>query len=137
MNKNTIITLVIGLIIGVGGMLAVSALTSNDNSKQAATTEQQTTTTDNSSMSMADMNKQLEGLSGDEFDKAFIEMMISHHEGAIDMANLAATRAKHDETKSLSKDIISAQTGEISKMQQWQMDWGYMSSDNSMPGMNH
>ena len=137
MNKNAIITLAIGLIIGVGGMLGVSALTSNDDSKHVATIEQQTTTTDRSSMSMTEMNRQLEKLSGDEFDKAFIEMMISHHEGAIDMANLAATRAKHDEIKSLSKDIISAQTGEISKMQQWQMDWVYVSSDSSMPGMNH
>ena len=137
MNKNAIITLAIGLIIGVGGMLGVSALTSNDDSKQVATIEQQTTTTDRSSMSMTEMNRQLEKLSGDEFDKAFIEMMISHHEGAIDMANLAATRAKHDEIKSLSKDIISAQTGEISKMQQWQMGWVYVSSDSSMPGMNH
>lgn len=135
MNKNTIITLVIGLIIGVGGTFSVLALANNDN-KQVTTTEQQAST-DNSSMSMADMNKQLEGLSSDEFDKVFIEMMISHHQGAIDMANLAATRAKHDEVKTLSKDIISAQTDEISKMQQWQMDWGYMSGESSMPGMNH
>lgn len=136
MNKNTIITLAIGLIIGVGGTLSVSALTNNEDSKQAATTEQQTST-DHSSMTMADMNKQLEKLSGDEFDKTFIEMMTVHHEGAVAMAELIPTRAKHDEIKTLGQAIIAAQTKEIAEMKQWQMDWGYTTSDSSMPGMNH
>lgn len=137
MNKNTIVTLAIGLIIGVGGTLGVSALTNKDNNKQVATTNQQTTSTDHSSMSMADMNKQLEGLTGDEFDKAFIEMMIAHHEGAVAMAELIPSRAKHDEIKTLGQAIIAAQTKEITEMKQWQMDWGYTSSESSMPGMNH
>lgn len=136
MNKNTIMTLVIGLIIGVGGTLSVSALNNNGDTKQAATSELQTST-DHSSMTMADMNKQLEKLSGDEFDKTFIEMMTVHHEGAVAMAELIPTRAKHDEIKTLGQAIIAAQTKEIAEMKQWQMDWGYATSDNSMPGMNH
>jgi uncharacterized protein (DUF305 family) len=136
MNKNAIIGLIIGLIIGIGGTIGVTALTNDDGAKQATTTEQ-TASTDHSSMSMVDMNKELAGKTSDDFDKAFLEMMIAHHQGAIDMANLAPTRAKHDEIKSLSQDIITAQNKEISDMQQWQMDWGYMTSDNSMPGMNH
>lgn len=136
MNKNTIMTLVIGLIIGVGGTLGVSVLISDDDAKQVATTEQQIST-DHSSMTMADMNKQLEKLSGDEFDKTFIEMMTVHHEGAVAMAELIPNRAKHDEIKTLGTAIIAAQTKEIAEMKQWQMDWGYTSSDNSMPSMNH
>ena len=136
MNKNAIIGLIIGLIIGVGGTIGVTALTNDDGAKQATTTEQ-TASTDHSSMSMVDMNKELANKTGDDFDKAFLEMMIAHHQGAIDMANLAPTRAKHDEIKTLSQAIITAQKKEISDMQQWQMDWGYMTSDNSMPGMNH
>ncbi len=128
MNKNKILSLAIGLSIVIGGTLGVMALTNNN---------KQVPTTGHSSMTMTEMNKQLEKLSGDEFDKAFIEMMIVHHEGAVDMANLASTRAKHDEIKTLSKGIISAQTDEISKMQQWQTDWGYMSNDSSIPSMNH
>lgn len=76
-------------------------------------------------MSMANMTEQLKSKSGDDFDKAFIEMMISHHEGAIIMAKLAPARAKHDEIKKLSEDVISAQTKEINDMRQWQKDWGY------------
>lgn len=137
MNKNTIITLVVGLIIGVGSTLGVSALTNTDDSKQATITEQQSTPTDHSSMSMAEMNKELEGLSGDDFDKTFIEMMTAHHEGAVAMAELIPSRAKHDEIKTLGQAIIAAQTKEIAEMKQWQMDWGYTSGDSTMPGMNH
>ena len=136
MNKNTIIALVIGLIIGIGGTIGVTAMKNSDDTKQTNTTEQ-TAATDHSSMSMSDMNKELARKTGDDFDEAFLEMMIAHHQGAIDMANLAPTRAKHDEIKTLSQEIITAQNKEISDMQQWQMDWGYMTSDNSMPGMNH
>ena len=135
MNKNVTLALVIGLIVGVGGTVGVTALT-ND-TKQSDTAQQQTTATANGSMTMADMTKQLEGLTGDAYDKAFIEMMIKHHQGATDMAKLSANRAKHEEIKTLSQNIISAQEKEISEMQQWQKDWGYVTNDSSMPGMNH
>ena len=125
MNNNAILTLVVGLLIGIGGTLGVSVLTSSDNSDATTATRQQTTVTDHSMMSMADMNKELEGLSGDDYDKAFIEMMIAHHEGAVDMAELSVERAKHDEIKQLSREIIEAQEREIEEMTQWQTDWGY------------
>jgi uncharacterized protein (DUF305 family) len=51
--------------------------------------------------------------------------MIEHHEGAIDMAKLAETRAEHDEIKQLSQDITTAQEGEIAEMKKWQQQWGY------------
>lgn len=73
----------------------------------------------------AGVTSSLKDLSGDEFDKAFIKKMISHHQGAIDMARLAETNAKHDEVKKLGQDIISAQTSEIDMMLRWQGDWGY------------
>lgn len=132
MNKNAIITLAIGLIIGVGGTLSVSALTNKDET----TTEQQTST-DHSSTTMADMNKQLEKLSGDEFDKTFIEVMIAHHQGAIDMAKLSDTRVKHDEIKQLSKEIVTAQEKEINDMSQWQSEWGYTPSSAQMEHPTH
>jgi uncharacterized protein (DUF305 family) len=136
MNKNTVVALAIGLIVGIGGTVGVTALNNTNDAPQANTTEQ-TASMDHSSMSMADMNKELATKTGDDYDKAFLEMMIVHHQGAIDMASLSPTRAKHDEIKTLSQDIITAQKKEISDMQQWQMDWGYMTSNDSMPGMNH
>ena len=130
MNKNAIIAVVIGLAIGISGTVGVTTIL---NSK----TNDNVSSVDTNSMTMAEMNTDLKGKTGDDFDKAFVAMMIMHHQGAIDMANLAATNAKHDEIKTLSKNIITAQTNEIAEMQQWQMNWGYKSMMDSMHGMSH
>lgn len=81
--------------------------------------------TNHASMSMDNMMTELEGKTGDAFDQAFIEMMIPHHQGAIDMARIVQKNAKHVEIKGMADDIISAQQGEIDMMKQWQKDWGY------------
>ena len=78
-----------------------------------------------SNMTMDEMSESLKNLKGDDFDKAFIEMMIDHHEGAVDMANVAKLNAKHAEIKKLSNDIISTQTKEIVEMKQWYQNWDY------------
>lgn len=72
---------------------------------------------------MADMNKALTGKKGDDFDRAFIDEIIIHHQGALDMANLALTNAKHTEIKDLAHAIISAQTEEINQMMTWKTNW--------------
>lgn len=82
-------------------------------------------------MAMGEMTDVLRNKSGDEFDKAFIEQMIVHHEGAIDMAELAKNNAKHDEIKNMADDIISAQSKEVNMMRSWQSDWGYSSSSGN------
>jgi uncharacterized protein (DUF305 family) len=74
---------------------------------------------------MENMNMSLKGKTGDAFDKAFIEEMVVHHQGAIDMAQQAKINAKHEELKKLADDIITAQTKEIDQMKQWQKLWGY------------
>ncbi len=77
------------------------------------------------SMSMNDMSTMLKGKTGDAFDAAFIEGMIPHHQGAIDMAIAAKSAAKHDEIKNMADAIISAQQSEIDMMKSWQQAWGY------------
>lgn len=74
---------------------------------------------------MSGMMVALEGKTGDEFDKAFIEQMIMHHQSAIDMAAPADTNASRQEVKTLASEIVTAQTLEIKQMKQWQSDWGY------------
>ena len=76
-------------------------------------------------MSMNGMTMMLQGKTGDSFDEAFIEMMIPHHEGAIDMAELALKNAKHTEIKNLANAIISSQQREINQMKGWLQSWGY------------
>lgn len=82
-------------------------------------------------MSMKDMADALKNKTDDEFDKLFINEMIEHHQGAIDMANHAKQNAKHDEIKQLADDIINTQTKEINQMKLWQTSWGYPSSTGS------
>ncbi len=77
-------------------------------------------------VTMDQMVDALEGKSGDAFDAAFLEMMIPHHQGAVDMAELAAANAKHPEIKALAEAILTSQQKEIADMQQWQREWGYI-----------
>ncbi len=60
-----------------------------------------------------------------DFDKAFIEEMIPHHQMAVMMANMLKSQTIRPEMKELADDIIAAQTKEISEMRQWYQDWGY------------
>lgn len=98
---------------------------------------------DHSSMGMmntnAGMMNELNGKTGEAFDKTFLEQMIMHHQSAINMAATGKTNAQHQEVKDLTVAIVTAQTKEIKQMKQWQSEWGYSSSDtsNSMSGMNH
>jgi len=98
-------------------------------------------TMDHKEMTMDQMTAGLQGLEGDAFDKAFVEMMIVHHEGAVDMAKLIPAQAKNEELKKLGIDIISAQTKEIEMMKSWLKAWGYEESlkedHSNMPGMDH
>lgn len=97
----------------------------------AATTFDKPASQSNAGMTMNEMAKSLQNKRGDDFDRAFVSEMIEHHQGAIDMATLAATRAKHPEIKKLSANIVTAQTAEIQQMKTWQQNWNY-SSDSSM-----
>jgi uncharacterized protein (DUF305 family) len=88
-------------------------------------------------MTMTQMVDSLKDKKGDDYDRAFIEEMIMHHQGAIDMAKLSAANAKHDEIKQLSNDVLSAQSKEIDMMQTWQTQWGYKDTPQSHGGMSH
>ncbi len=46
-------------------------------------------------------------------DTAFLREMTAHHDSALDTAQLALTRATHDDLRSLARDIIVAQAKEI------------------------
>ncbi len=56
------------------------------------------------------------------YELQFIDTMIVHHQGAIDMAQLVQTRAQHPELKKLAADIIEAQQKEIEQMRSWRSE---------------
>ena len=74
-------------------------------------------------MSMNQMSSTLATLRGEDFDRMFITLMIDHHQGAIDMAELVLSNSEKDELKNLANDIISAQTKEIKMMNGWLNSW--------------
>jgi uncharacterized protein (DUF305 family) len=72
---------------------------------------------------MDNMMSGLNGKTGDDFDKAFLSEMIVHHQGAVAMAQAVLKNSKRPELIKLANDIISAQTSEITTMQNWQKTW--------------
>lgn len=66
-------------------------------------------------MSAEDMAK-LEKASGAEFDRIFLEMMIRHHEGAIEMARTEQAEGKNPQAIALAAEIEKAQTAEVTEM---------------------
>ncbi|MGA6157202.1 DUF305 domain-containing protein [Stenotrophomonas sp. NPDC087984] len=70
-------------------------------------------------------------------DVKFAQMMIPHHEQAVEMSKLADERAEDAKIKTLAGDIEKAQDPEIKKMESWLKAWGKPESGSSMPGMDH
>lgn len=69
-------------------------------------------------------------------DVMFLQMMIPHHQQAIDISNLALKTSKDPELLLLAQTIIKAQSAEITQMKSWLNDAG-ASTDmgHSMDGM--
>lgn len=91
-------------------------------------------TTSNSDDSLVQTNsaeyKMYNAMTGDDFDRAFLADMIAHHQGAVEMANLALERSNHQEIIELSQNIITAQDQEIAEMGSWQQEWGYNGTES-------
>jgi uncharacterized protein (DUF305 family) len=62
------------------------------------------------------MARQMVMENGKYSDKAFIDAMVPHHQGAIEMARVALKNAEHAEIKELSRNIISSQQAEIEEL---------------------
>jgi uncharacterized protein (DUF305 family) len=60
----------------------------------------------------------LKSLKGAEFDTLWLQSMISHHEGAIEMAKAEIANGENVDAKSLAQTIIDTQQAEIGQMKQ-------------------
>ena len=63
------------------------------------------------------------GASSAPFELQFLDSMIVHHKGAVEMAMLAEGRAERAEVKELAANIIHEQEREIAKMSEWRDRW--------------
>ncbi len=73
-----------------------------------------------------------------EADIRFMQDMIMHHGQAVEMTELARTRAKDPEVLDMARKIDVSQGDEIRWMKQWLTDRGIpVETMDSMPGMDH
>ena len=62
--------------------------------------------------------KRLESLKGAEFDTLWLQSMVGHHQGAIEMAKAEIANGANVDAKSLAQHIVSDQEAEIAQMKQ-------------------
>lgn len=99
----------------------------------APATDQQTTTTQSPTGQGTEAASE-----HNDADTQFAQMMIVHHEGAVEMAELAAEQATTPEVKELAEAIADAQGPEIELMSGWLEAWGEDEPDHmDMGGMDH
>lgn len=67
-------------------------------------------------MSAEDM-ADLEAAEGSAFEQMWLSMMIEHHEGAVEMAEVEVAEGEYDEAVALAEEIIEAQEAEIAEME--------------------
>lgn len=118
--RKTIGFALIALVIGIaGGFLAGSVYT------EMRLTDQAVFGSEHSDMrhDMDAMTRGLEGKDGDEFEEKFLEDMIVHHQGAVDMARQVLLKSQRPELRAFAESIITVQTSEIETMQDWKTRW--------------
>jgi uncharacterized protein (DUF305 family) len=62
--------------------------------------------------------EKLKAASGTDAVRLFLEQMIGHHEGAVDMAQQEIGAGKYPASVQLARDIVAAQESEIAEMKQ-------------------
>jgi uncharacterized protein (DUF305 family) len=60
----------------------------------------------------------LNSLHGPEFDTLWLQAMIGHHQGAIEMANTEIAKGRSADLTAMAKSIVTAQQAEIDQMKQ-------------------
>ena len=87
-----------------------------DHSQMMAQMHQKPGMSGHANMDMQGDIAKLQAATGKAFDRLFLEMMIPHHQMAIDMSKEAVTKAEHAEIKEMARLGIIKQQKEIAEM---------------------
>ncbi|GAA3747137.1 uncharacterized protein (DUF305 family) [Spinactinospora alkalitolerans] len=60
----------------------------------------------------------LEAAEGEEFDELFVELMVTHHQGAVTMAEEELLDGRHQVVLEMANDVIAEQSVEIGRMRE-------------------
>lgn len=133
MKNSKVIALIVAALVVVGGGVWAIALRDNETSSNNETSTNQPASQQSSvEATKSTTEKEFEQYKGEDYDRIFMSNMIEHHRGAIDMAKLAQTNAKHQELKDMAEDIIISQSNEQGQMIDYQKAWGYPASSGEM-----
>ncbi len=85
-------------------------------------------------MNTGDQNQAGDAAAHNDADVMFVQMMIPHHQQAVEMTTLAETRAQDPELKRLVAAIKDAQQPEVATMTRWLTAWGAPTLSATEPG---
>lgn len=119
----TLVAIITSLVIGVVIGYAVSPKSNPETAPLAMDHSAMDMGDDTMETMMMDMTARMEGKKGDELDRIFLEDMIVHHQGAVDMALMLVNRTRRPELKAFAQEIIDVQDKEIMMMEAWLAEW--------------
>ena len=136
--RNGFLALTFTAIASAGGLITGCTNTASQNQSEAPKVTATNTNDKQQMMNHGGMNHSMAmdlGPADANFDLRFIDGMTPHHQGAVEMANVAQDKSKRPEIKKLADEIIKSQNQEIAQMKQWRQAW-YPSAGNKPMAYN-
>lgn len=121
--------MLVGVATLTGGLLtACSTSTPNQTQAENTTTTATNTSAKENAAETSSINHDHQmsmdlGPADADYDLRFIDGMVLHHQGAVNMAKEVLNKSQRPEMKKLAQDIIAAQNREINQMKQWRKTW--------------
>ncbi len=120
-----------------GGMNHNSMMNNNSSMNMNGMNQNSMPMNSNMPMNHSDMKSDANAASA-PYDLQFIDTMIAHHTGAVEMAKMVDGKTQRTELKAFAQKIIADQNKEIAQMKEWREKWfaGKPAAKNmEMPGM--